>query len=172
MTSKRLPIPADTLRKEYRQLIADIDTEMGKLISTHFQNVLKCGPGCSDCCIAFTVLPLEAAFIAEKLEKSNLVKRTDLAKCVMLSEDMCQVYTVRPVICRTQGLPLGYVDELAGTIEVSACQLNFPDDFPLTQENLFFMNQFNLRLADLNTEYCKMASIEVGKRIPLADLVL
>ncbi len=172
MTVQLLPVPADRVREAYLQLIADIDMMMEKNISMHFQDVMKCGPGCSDCCVSFSVLPLEAAFIAQKLSMAHPVKGKNLTKCLLLSDDLCQVYAIRPVICRTQGLPLGYVDEFAGTIEVSACPLNFPEDFPFTQENLFFMDQFNLRLAELNAEYCEDSGVDPDKRIPLGDLIV
>ena len=170
--SQRLPVPAESIRGAYYQLIADLDTTITALAGNRFQSILRCGPGCSDCCMQFSVLPLEAAFIAEILQAKILVAGNDREKCLLLADDLCQVYEVRPVICRTQGLPLGYVDEVAGAIEVSACPLNFPDDFPLTHDDLLYMDQFNSRLAELNLQYCRATGLDSEKRIPLADLIL
>lgn len=168
----QIPLPADTIRKAYLQLIADIDTMIETLTNDHFQDVLQCRAGCSECCVPFSVLPLEAVFITESLQVQGIVKGKDVGKCLLLSENLCQVYVLRPVICRTQGLALGYIDETAGSIEVSACRLNFSDDFPFSHDNLLYMDQFNSRLAELNLQFCQEAGLDPEKRIPLADLVI
>ena len=168
----QLPLPAESIRKAYRQLIADLDSMIGALAGGRFQTVLNCGPGCSDCCTRFSVLPLEAALVSEMLrERTPIRAGAAREKCLLLADDLCQVYEVRPVICRTQGLPLGYIDEEAGTIEVSACPLNFADEYPLGHDDLLYMDQFNRRLAELNLHYCRAAGLDPEKRIPLAELI-
>jgi len=165
------PTPEEDIRKAYRQLVAEIDALAEKLGSERFCQVLRCKPGCADCCIAFSVLPLEAALVAEVLQAAGLSERRDPERCRLLSDDLCLVYEVRPIICRTQGLPLGYIDEAAGAIEVSACPLNFPDDYPLEHDDLLYMDDFNRRLAELNLRYCRSNGLDPAKRIPLADLL-
>lgn len=171
MLTSPFPPTSPDIRNAYRELVADIEVMTEKFAQDRFRTILQCGPGCADCCIRFSVLPLEAAIVAEALQGQKPIPRDDGDKCLLLSGDLCQVYEVRPVICRTQGLPLGYIDEAAGTIEVSACPLNFPDDYPLTHDDLLYMDQFNSRLAALNLQYCRAAGLDPEKRIPLADLV-
>lgn len=166
----QLPVPAESILHAYRQLIADIDTMIDKLAGSRFKAVMKCGPGCSGCCTQFSVLPLEAAIVSGITQSQRPAAGNDREKCLLLADDLCQIYEVRPVICRTQGLPLGYIDEEAGTIEVSACPLNFPDDYPLGHDDLLFMDRINRRLAELNLDYCRAAGLDPEKRISLADL--
>lgn len=162
--------PSKNLRESYRKLVADIDAMVGKFTANRFQAILQCRPGCADCCMQFSVLPLEAAFIIEVLHAQTLnmpMRYAGDKKCLLLLDNLCQVYDARPVICRTQGLALGYIDEDAGTIEVSACPLNFPEDYPLSHDDLLYMDQFNSRLAELNLQYCQDTGLDPEKRIPL-----
>jgi Fe-S-cluster containining protein len=168
---KHMPSPDENIRAAYRQLVHDIDIMADTLTRERFSTVMQCRAGCSDCCVQFSVLPLEAALVAEMLGGRALSAKQENEKCLLLSDDLCLVYEVRPIICRTQGLPLGYIDEEAGAIEVSACPINFPDDFPLSHDDLMFMDAFNQRLAELNLQYCRLAGLDPEVRIPLADLV-
>ncbi|WP_136808701.1 YkgJ family cysteine cluster protein [Desulfosediminicola flagellatus] len=165
------PSPDEKISREYKALLSDVDTRVNQLVDHRFKLTLQCRPGCSDCCMEFSVLPLEAAHIIQQLKFLKLEKQSVEAKCVMLEDDLCRVYEIRPVICRTQGMPVAYVDEMAATIEVSACQLNFPDDYPLEHDDLLMMDQFNSRLAELNLQYCKNNNINPERRVPLAELV-
>lgn len=160
-----LPVPAKNIRKAYDQLVAEIDAMADQLGRARFSTILQCGPGCSECCIRFSILPLEAAIVAWELQLVDQLQEHDEEKCRLLASELCLVYNVRPIICRTQGLPLGYVDEEAGTIEVSACHRNFPADFPFAHEDLLYMQDFNERLAALNFEYCQSAGLDPRKRI-------
>lgn len=171
MLTLPLPPPSPDIRRAYRELVADIEAMTEKYTQERFRTIMQCGPGCADCCIRFSVLPLEAAVVAEALQGKIVLLQDEGDKCLLLSGDLCQVYEVRPVICRTQGLPLGYIDEAAGTIEVSACPLNFPEDYPLAHDDLLYMDTFNSRLAALNLQYCHAAGLNPERRIPLADLV-
>ena len=119
----------------------------------------------------FAVLALEAAIIVHLLVPSQVVSPADEKKCLLLREGLCSVYEQRPIICRTQGLPLGYIDEEAGTIEVSACELNFTQSYPFTHDDLLFMDTFNRRLAGLNQQYCCSAGLRPERRIPISDLI-
>ena len=120
--------------------------------------------------MAFSVLPLEAAMLAEALAGQSLTVVRSPDRCLLLRDGLCAIYALRPVICRTQGLALAYIDEAAERIEVSACPLNFPDAAPLEQEDLLFMDLFNERLAALNLRYCRLNGLAPERRIALADL--
>ena len=163
---------------DYCQLLAAIDAETARVAELHAAN-LACGPGCASCCQAFSVLPIEAARVREAIAalpstsrerfRKNLTE--DANHCPLLIDNLCSIYADRPVICRTQGLPLAYVDEERQAIEVSACPLNFSDDYPFAPEKLLFMDPFNSRLSELNRDWCLEQGLPPDKRIPLLGLV-
>jgi Fe-S-cluster containining protein len=168
MSRDPLPRPDQSLRSDYRQLIAEIDLAVSQLIDKRFINLLHCRPGCASCCTAFRVLPLEAALLRRAVSDREAIPATvDNDRCRLLLNARCLVYEQRPIICRTQGLPNAYIDETAGKIEVSACPLNFADDYPLVHEDLLFLDRFNNRLAELNRRYCRSAGIDPHLRLPI-----
>jgi Fe-S-cluster containining protein len=168
---------AMTCIQDYHQLIAALDAEIARIGKLHAE-VLSCGPGCSSCCLAFSVLPIEAACVRKAIASLDTASRERIGRnlaegdacCPLLIDDLCSIYAARPVICRTQGLPLAYVDEEREAIEVSACGLNFPEDHGFVPEELLFMDQFNLRLAELNQAWCCKRNLDPTKRLPLRDL--
>ena len=169
MSCDPLPHPDQSLCSDYRQLIAEIDVAVSQLIERRFVNLLHCRPGCTSCCTAFRVLPLEAALLRRAVSAAGgdeLVTDND-DRCLLLVNERCLVYEQRPIICRTQGLPNGYIDETAGKIEVSACPLNFTDDYQLVHEDLLFLDRFNNRLAELNRRYCRSTGVDPQLRLPI-----
>ncbi len=159
----------------YAQLVADLDRDVVRLAS---RLPLNCRPGCSHCCKPFAVLAVEAAILKKALAALPPATRSRLAdqaedeeQCPLLLDSLCAVYHHRPLICRTQGLAIAYVDHDHQAIEVSACPLNFPDDFAFAQPDLFFMDPFNDRLAAINLEFCARQGIAAAERLPLATLV-
>jgi len=163
--------------QDYHQLLAALDAEISRLWEIHAAT-LSCGPGCASCCLSFSVLPLEAAILREALASLPPAGKTRLEhnlatgdeRCPLLIDELCSIYATRPVICRTQGLPLAYVDEEREAIEVSACPLNFPADYAFAPENLLFMDGFNARLSELNRAWCSKHGLAPDRRIPLREI--
>lgn len=111
---------------------------------------MRCGQGCSSCCQSgLTVFPVEAERILNWWSELDLTSRERIkaqwtralsepsggasSKCVFLSEDSCSIYKARPVVCRSQGLPLkisvekqSAEDDVAES-ELSLCELNFTE---------------------------------------------
>ncbi|MBE0582749.1 MAG: YkgJ family cysteine cluster protein [Desulfofustis sp.] len=167
MSRNPLPHPDPSLCSGYRQLIAEIDLAVSLLIEKRFVGLLHCRPGCTVCCTAFRVLPLEAALLRRAMSALEALPAIDDDRCRLLHEECCRIYEHRPIICRTQGLPIAYIDEAAGKIEVSACPLNFADDYLFVHEDLLFLDHFNNRLAELNRRYCRTAAIDPELRLPI-----
>lgn len=168
--SQVLPPAEPALCQAYAALIAELDEQVAQLTDA-LAAQLRCAPTCSSCCMPFSLLPLEAAILQQKLRRHNRVGSVEsVGCCVLLHDRLCQFYPERPVICRTQGLPLAYIDHQAGTIEVSACRLNFADDFAFSEEVLLFMDPFNERLATLNHQYCRSNGLATDLRIAIAEL--
>lgn len=158
------PIP-DSLRAAYGSLIADADTVVAEL-SSRLQRFIRCGPGCSSCCKSFSVFSLEAALIAEKTGGTDRPATAE-GCCPLLADRHCKIYPQRPLICRTQGMPIAYIDEINEQIDVSACPLNFSDEHHFTYDDLYFIDPFNSRLAALNTSYCEQVGLDPHYRQPL-----
>jgi len=163
---------------DYHQLLADLDAKITRIGAMHTAT-LSCRPGCASCCQAFSVLPIEAACLQEAIAALPTTSQDRLARnltenivrCPLLIDDLCSIYKARPIICRTQGLPLAYVDEERQAIEVSACPLNFPDEYAFTTESLLFMDGFNVRLAEINRAWCREQGLPPERRIPLWETV-
>ncbi len=120
------------MEKELRQLFYQIDNAV-KTISSRFPEEFKCRKGCSDCCnAAFDISLAEARLLkknflilgrktrkqilkrakaAQKIWEETIVKRpenisTTRIPCPLLGKDEeCLLYEVRPVNCRTYGVP-------------------------------------------------------------------
>jgi len=99
--------------RELRDLHAEVDSRAAA-IAHRAPSPLKCARGCHTCCIdELTVLEVEAARIL--IENNDFLvtgkpHRTGL--CAMLGhEGECRVYSARPYICRTQGLPFRFFAE-------------------------------------------------------------
>lgn len=170
MNVPSLPLPDKAIKVAYHELIADIDSLLATLIVERFRDTLQCRPGCAECCMQFSVLSLEAAFVRERIKQFQPIKRLKDKSCPLLADNRCSIYDIRPIICRTQGLPIAYIDEGSSCIEVSACRLNFPDDHQFEKEDLLFMDQFNSRLVELNIQYCLSVGLDPQQRIALTDL--
>ena len=171
MRNVNLPDPEQDIRAAYLELIAEIDRAASQLAGGRLAGRITCRPGCSSCCMAFSVLPLEAALLQRGLPVEPAAGPPRGDECALLGHGLCSVYSLRPVICRTQGLPLAYVDETLAQIDVSACPLNFPEDADFDLDDLFFMDAFNERLAALNLLYCSRHDLDATVRIAIADLV-
>ena len=162
---------------DYHQLINSLAAEITRVAKLHAATI-SCGPGCSSCCLAFSVLPIEAACVQEAIASLDRASRERLdrnrakgdACCPLLIDDLCAIYAARPVICRTQGLPLVYVDAEREAIEVSACPLNFSDDFAFAPKHLLFMDEFNAILSELNRAWCRKQGLAPTRRIPLREI--
>jgi hypothetical protein len=89
-----------------------------------------CGTGCHDCCIdGLSVFEIEAAYIARH-HRHLLVQQKPHpeGRCPFLNAaGACVIYQYRPYVCRTQGLPLRWIDDPqdGGAVEIrDICPLN------------------------------------------------
>jgi Fe-S-cluster containining protein len=119
---------------------------------------LQCRAGCADCCAdALTVFEIEAAVIHRHHQE---LLETGAAHpeggCAFLDrEGRCRIYEHRPYVCRTQGLPLRWLeeDELDEEIIESRdiCPKNVEDGPPLEElaaDECWTLGPFEQRLAD------------------------
>lgn len=107
---------------------AQVDAEAGCLHRRHVGR-LQCRRGCSGCCVdGITVFEVEADHIrrhcAELLRRGTPHPQ---GMCAFLDRDgACRIYAHRPYVCRTQGLPLRWLEERdGGPVELrDICHLN------------------------------------------------
>jgi len=94
-------------------LYGDVDAQTSPLVQIH-ESRLVCRRGCCSCCVDdLTVFQVEADNI-RRLHPQLLETGTPhpVGACPFLDhEGACRIYADRPYVCRTQGLPLRWLDE-------------------------------------------------------------
>ncbi len=108
-------------------------------VSQKYSTSMECKKGCSQCCMTdISVFDIEADRIREYVktvaldnEKKRQLKslwevKTEEGACHFLVDKQCTIYEARPVICRTQGLPLFLSTENS----LDFCPLNFKEGNP------------------------------------------
>ena len=179
------------MKNAYREWIAQVD-RMAAELSARYASHLVCRAGCSGCCgHHLSVFPVEGEAIREAVAalpaevrarvraQARAVEEREArgqeAGCPMLIEDRCAIYDARPVICRTQGLPLLLGIE-EGEADVDFCPLNFtaPDAAEaLEVEHLVPLEKLNLQLAVVNLAWCREQGIDPAAepvRIRMSEL--
>lgn len=165
-----------------------------------YQSHMRCGKGCSSCCQdGLTVFPIEAerifgwwigldASVRERIKAqwSDVLRPESTAQsCVFLSENQCTIYESRPVVCRSQGLPLKISVEKQNDgvseieMELSICDLNFIDGETLPDSREWLdLDRLNILLTiaqrQWNEDESTVEMIELNKkyggRIPLSEI--
>jgi Fe-S-cluster containining protein len=173
----------------YQEFLVRIN-ELSAALQAHYARHLACRTGCSSCCHHhLSVFTLEADAIAQAvtalpnemqqrvIEQAKQITGDESQPCPLLVDDRCAIYAARPVICRTQGLPL-LLETENGELEVDFCPLNFTaknatDD--LTEDKLVLLDKINLQLAVLNVQHCRAQDIpdeQSGERIKMSEVIL
>ncbi len=149
------------LIEAYFELRKAIDVARARL-EKQYKNQMACKKGCSMCCESLRLFPLELAAISHELGETRLSLpgkkiRLNPKACRYLVNDACTIYASRPIICRTQGLPLLYENRQGTGFEFSTCRLNFKEVavHSFNQDNALFMSPFNSRMFLLNQQFVK-----------------
>lgn len=151
-----------------------VDEAAADLAAKHGDR-LRCGVGCAECCVDdISVFEVEAQRIRDHC--------TDLlttgsphpeGACAFLDDaGACRIYEHRPYVCRTQGLPLRWIDEVEGGEMAEfrdICPVNDPGEPPVEEmdEDLCWtLGPFEGRLAGVQ------AAVDGGtlQRVPLRGL--
>jgi len=108
--------PEEAVRRT-RTLHAVIDhaTErIAAVFAAAYGAILRCGQGCTACCQDdLTVFEVEALRLrAEYAPLLDAGEPGPVGACAFLGTDgACRAYEARPYVCRTQGLPLRWLEE-------------------------------------------------------------
>lgn len=145
--------------RDYFNIRNEIDSSSEQLAEKHSKH-MECKAGCDLCCMDYSIFPVEFYSILNQLKKNSIKPEIKTSgskeECIFLFNHRCTMYTERPVICRTHGLPLLYMNDNSEW-ELSACELNFTT-FNMEQfdeKNTFPQDTFNSKLFMLNKEFIK-----------------
>jgi Fe-S-cluster containining protein len=167
---------------EFRQRV---DRRSGRLVDLHCKHI-ACRPGCHDCCTDLSVSAVEYHAILREMRRAG-VKELPFdrdAACPYLQGGLCGLYRFRPLICRTHGLPVAFLDEGedgedAGQgpgMSVSFCPKNFTEasdeDLDFGPDNTLDLDALNVELAEINRQFEAESPPAAGggRRIPLRQL--
>lgn len=164
---------AGALASDLMDLHDKVDRAVDGLVQLHGDR-LRCGPGCTDCCIdELTVFEVEADRIRDGARA--LLEQQEpgpSGACAMLDDEgRCRVYEHRPYVCRTQGLPLRWIDEIEPGQAVEyrdICELNEAGPMVelLPEEACWSIGLTEQRLAQLQARH----PAGRGARVPLRTL--
>ena len=102
-------------------------------LSAPARSLSQCRKGCSRCCMVdLSVFRIEADSVRKWFRELAVGKADELRSlwsgekpeggCAFLVNDACTIYEARPLICRTQGLPLRFIE--GGQTFLDICPLN------------------------------------------------
>lgn len=105
------------------RLHARVDAEAAPL-ARRWAGRLRCGLGCTGCCSdGLTVFEVEAERIRREYAEVLREEPGPIGACAFLDgAGACRVYAARPYVCRTQGLPLRWLEGAAEHRDI--CPLN------------------------------------------------
>lgn len=111
------------------ELYREVDEAALGLRSTHAGRI-RCVKGCAECCMdGITVFEVEAGFIMR--HAGSVIETAEPhpeGACAFLDgQGACRIYPYRPYVCRTQGLPLRWIDKTGDSTFVEMrdiCPLN------------------------------------------------
>jgi Fe-S-cluster containining protein len=166
---------------ELRALHEGVDQRAARLEAIH-ASLIHCERGCHACCLdSLTVFTVEA----ERIRRSHgdlLENGTPhpAGACAFLGEaGECRIYADRPYVCRTQGLPLRWMEEdESGEIHErrDICPLN-AEGMPLkiiAEESCWLIGPVELELGKLQDQFDGRMSgrpdDRPGERIALRSL--
>ena len=138
-------------------------------IAQKHSDKMECKKGCSKCCQTdISVFEIEAERIEEWFYAQELAEQEKLLElwktpnqanyCTFLYYDQCTIYEARPLICRTQGLPLYVQSENV----LDYCPLNFKAADP-PKEDWLNLERMNTLLAFAATNAKKDNRIRLKK---------
>lgn len=143
--------------QEYDNLINAIESKNNRLLKEHSAHI-NCKKTCSSCCLDFKIVPVEKFIIHNKFSENNINTASFIKSgntCKYLSNGECSIYQYRPIMCRTHGFPLLYLNEDETAYEFSTCDLNFLDyDLDeVSEANSIMMDDHNYIINKLNIEF-------------------
>lgn len=124
-------------------------------VMARYSSFINCHKGCSGCCQLESVNALEIYSILRFLKSQPLLTNKtsgDQKSCVLLNDNYCMIYPVRPLICRTHGLLLKSNEFTQPAIH--SCMKNFIDTKVIGNDYIFDSDRITSNLVRLNYVFC------------------
>jgi len=164
----------------YKQLTARVDALCNAIAATLGEQI-TCSAGCSSCCTAITVFPVEAAAMREALKtlpdrqaeeiRRHISEHADDERCPLLHHHHCLLYDARPIICRTHGLPIIYTAN--GQRSSDCCPLNLSETETVPGSSVVDIDKLNTLLVAVNSIYMSQSECpETGIRMAIAEALV
>lgn len=165
----------------YRALLVRVEAHL-EAIRKRAGSLMVCQKGCDGCCRHITVFSVEACFMASALADLPLERQAAIreraagadrdGECPLLWEGACELYAVRPIICRTHGYPLLIEDEEGAFVD--CCPLNFTDNMTAAISMALALEPLNRMLVAVHTLFLKESGMteRLPARMTLADALL
>jgi hypothetical protein len=141
----------------YRELVRRVDSLCGEILRKCADSI-ACRKGCDECCRHFSVFWVEAVNLSlaarnlTKEQTERLHNRLELLAgndvCPLLDKGACILYSHRPIICRTHGLPILIRQGPDG--QVDFCPRNFRNVETLPGNAIVDLDRLNEALATIN----------------------
>jgi hypothetical protein len=137
----------------YPELAAKVDAFFARVQARHAAD-LRCDTGCSHCChVRLSITGVEAQAIRDEIATwaqaridtlRNMVATAPVDHCAALAADgRCQIYAVRPIVCRSHGAPIRLRDGRSLPV-VTSCPDNFTANGPAAAEPDCIIDQATL----------------------------
>jgi len=161
----------------YRALLLRVD-EICSGTATRLEAQISCRPGCDACCRHLSIFAVEAAALhlalcrlpaqdADFIRLKAAASSPD-APCPLLQDGLCLLYQVRPIICRTHGLPI--LVQRDGASGIDFCPENFRDAASLPGSAVIDLERLNATLAAINALFIQ--SFPGPERLTMAAALL
>ena len=178
--SMTMEISVTSLRN-YRDLVEKVDLLCRKIV-TGYGEYLACAKGCDDCCRHISLFPVEAYALATALADlpdgmsehiRDRARRSPPDACPLLENGICLLYSFRPIICHTHGIPL--LTSVEGKKVIDYCPKNFMGVTSLPSDAILNLDILNTTFAAINAVFIASSenSAHLGnKRILIAEALL
>jgi uncharacterized protein len=166
------------LLDNYFQMVSRVDA-LCRGIQDVLTDRITCSEGCSSCCTAITLFPVEAAALNVALEalpydKATAIRRHVAAhaegeRCPLLEDHRCLLYAARPIICRTHGLPIIYTE--GSERKADCCPLNLTEgEQTVSGPAIIDLDRLNTLLVAVNALFLSHADVSgLPERLTIAE---
>jgi Fe-S-cluster containining protein len=168
----------ENLLDNYYQMVSRVDA-LCHGIQAVLSGQITCSEGCSNCCTAITIFPVEAAALNAALEALPEARRAAIRRhvaahaggerCPLLDDHRCLLYAARPIICRTHGFPIIYVE--GNQRKVDCCPLNLSEgEQQLSGSTIIDLDRLNTLLVAVNALFLSHADFDgLPERLTIAE---
>jgi Fe-S-cluster containining protein len=145
------------LLQNYKNFVDRVNALCRNIEKEYFEQI-ACRKGCDACCRHISLFPVEAVNLALALRQlpesqmSHILEKARSASpdgpCPLLEQGACLLYSARPIICRTHGLPILTREHDKPTVDF--CPKNFKGVASLPGNAVIELDLLNTTLAAIN----------------------